>query len=292
MIIIMKKIAWIGVGVMGRSMAGHLARSGYDVRVYNRTFEKAKSLEDEIGVKACASIGQAVTDADYIFSIVGYPKDVEEIYLGDDGIIKQAKKGALAVDMTTSSPALANELYHKGKEYGVRIMDTPVSGGDTGAKNATLSIMAGGDKEDFDEILPLFSIMGKNINYMGGAGSGQHTKAANQIALAGATAAMIEAIVYAKKVGLNPEKMLSAIASGAAGSWQITNSAPRVLSNDFAPGFFIKHFVKDMEIVKKEADSCGVKLEVLETVLGLYRDMVSLGYENDGTQGLIQRYLK
>ena len=182
--------------------------------------------------------------------MVGYPSDVEEVFCSEGGIFDSAKKGALAIDMTTSSPSLAQKLYEMGKERGIRVMDAPVSGGDSGARNATLSIMVGGDQKDFEDAMPLFSCMGKNIILMGPAGSGQHTKAANQIAVAGATAAYTEALIYAEKTGLDPQKMLAAIGAGAAGSWQLTNMAPRALAGDFAPGFFVKHFIKDMKIVK------------------------------------------
>ena len=288
----MKTIAWIGVGVMGYSMAGHLLKKGYKVNAYNRSAEKAKKLQEEHGAKACATIAEAVAGVDYIFSMVGYPKDVESIYLDKDGIFANARKGVIAVDMTTSSPALAIKLYEEGKKKGIRVVDAPVSGGDMGAKNATLSIMAGGDEADFEEIKPLFEVMGKNISLLGPAGFGQHTKMANQVALAGATASMTEAIAYAEKVGLDPVKMLNAIGSGAAGSWQITNMAPRVLKEDFAPGFFVKHYIKDILIAKDEIESRGLSLEVLNTVLSLYNNMVELGYENDGTQALIKRYKK
>lgn len=288
----MKKVAWIGTGVMGWEMAGHLLKNGYSVSAFNRTYAKAQRLEKELGAVACKSISEAVKDADYIFTIVGYPKDVEEVYLGENGIFKFAKKGAIAIDMTTSSPALAKKLYEEGSKIGIKVMDAPVSGGDTGAKNATLSIMVGGDSEDFNEIIPLFKCMGKTINHLGVAGSGQHTKAANQIAVAGAVTAMTEALVYAEKVGLDPEKMLNAISSGAAGSWHLSNMAPRVLKKDFEPGFFVKHFVKDMNIAKEEMLQRGVSLEILNTVLDLYKDMMDLGYENDGTQALIKRYNK
>ena len=188
-------------------------------------------------------------------------------------------------------PAM-EQLYEQGREKGIRVMDAPVSGGDSGARNATLSIMVGGDEADFAEAMPLFECMGKNIILMGPAGSGQHTKAANQIAVAGATAAYTEALVYAQKAGLDPQKMLSAIGAGAAGSWQLTNMAPRALAGDFAPGFFIKHFIKDMKIVQEESRKSGVELEMLDTVLALYEKMAQQGLENDGTQALIKYYQK
>ncbi|MGN7385500.1 NAD(P)-dependent oxidoreductase [Sporosarcina sp. SAFN-015] len=286
----MKNLTWIGTGVMGSPMVGHLIDNGYSVRVFNNTFSKAKRLEDEKGAIACKSIAEAVNDSDYIFTMVGYPRDVEKIYLGDGGIFESAKKGAVVIDMTTSSPELANRLYKTGKEIGIRVLDAPVSGGDLGAKNASLSIMVGGDFEDYIEIRSLFEHLGKNINYLGSAGNGQHAKAANQIAVAGATASMIEAIFYAESVGLDPEKMFTAIGSGAAGSWQISNMAPRVLKGDLAPGFFIKHFLKDMSIVKKEIESRGYSLEMLNAVYNLYKEMVNMGLENDGTQALIKYY--
>ena len=286
----MKKVAWIGAGVMGAPMAGHLVKKGYAVTAYVRREEKRKQLEEEYGFHCVGSVREAVQDADYIFSMVGYPKDVEEVFLGEEGIFACAKTGALAVDMTTSSPALAQRLYEEGKKKGIRVMDAPVSGGDSGAKAASLSIMVGGDEKDLEDVMPLFQCIGKSINLMGPAGCGQHTKACNQICVAGATAAYTEALVYAEKVGLDPEKMLAAISGGAAGSWQINNMAPRVLKGDLAPGFFIKHFIKDMKIVDEESRSRGVQLEMLEAVLRLYEGMAQKGYENDGSQALIKYY--
>lgn len=288
----MSKIAWIGTGVMGASMAKHLLKNGHEVNLYNKTLAKAEKVKEEAGGTVCTTIKDAVKDVDYIFTIVGYPSDVEEVYLTEQGILKNARKGALAVDMTTSKPSLAKTLYEEGQKYGIRVMDAPVSGGDMGAKNGTLSIMVGGDPQDFEEVKPLFDCMGKNVVYLGPAGNGQHTKAANQIAVAGATAAMTEAIVYARSVGLDPEKMLAAIGAGAAGSWQLSNMAPRVLREDLAPGFFVKHFIKDMKIVRDEMADRGISLEMLNTVLGLYEGMAEKGFENDGTQALIKLYRK
>ena len=288
----MKQVAWIGTGVMGAQQAGHLVKNGYSVRAYNRTYEKMESQAQELGFTPCASIADAVREADVIFVMVGYPTDVEEVFCGPGGIFECAKKGALAVDMTTSSPALAQMLYEMGSKKGIRVMDAPVSGGDSGARNATLSIMVGGDQADFDEALPLFSCMGKNIRLMGGPGMGQHTKAANQIAVAGATAAYTEAIAYARRVGLDPAAMLDAIGAGAAGSWQIANMAPRALKGDFAPGFFVKHFIKDMKIVRDEGAERGLDLKMLDAVLALYEQMADMGLENDGTQALIKVYEK
>ncbi len=288
----MKKVAWIGTGVMGAQQAGHLVKNGYQVRAYNRTYEKMEALSRELGFIPCRTIAEAVAGAGVIFVMVGYPRDVEEVFCGPGGIFECADRSALVIDMTTSSPALAQKLYEQGREKGVRVMDAPVSGGDSGARNATLSIMAGGDKADFDEAMPLFSCMGKNIKHMGGPGMGQHTKAANQIAVAGATAAYTEAIAYARKAGLDPAAMLEAIGAGAAGSWQIANMAPRALRGDFAPGFFVKHFIKDMKIVRDESALRGLDLKMLDAVLGLYEQMSDLGLENDGTQALIKVYEK
>lgn len=285
----MTQVAWIGTGVMGAPMAGHLQRAGYQVRAYNRTPEKAIALK-ETGIIPCDTLAQAVAGADFVFTIVGYPQDVKQVYLDKDGIFSAIQPGAIAVDMTTSSPALAEALYAQGKRIGVSVLDAPVSGGDTGAKNAALSIMAGGDEDAFERVLPLLRCMGQSVLLMGGPGAGQHTKACNQICVAGATAAYTEAIAYAQRVGLSPEKMLSAIAGGAAGSWQLNNMAPRALGGDHAPGFFIKHFIKDMRIAQAVAAEKGLTLPMLDTVLKEYEEMADHGLEDAGTQALIRRY--
>ncbi|NLN83409.1 MAG: NAD(P)-dependent oxidoreductase [Firmicutes bacterium] len=286
----MAKIAWIGTGVMGASMAGHLSQEGHELFLFNRTHTKAVKVAEQIKAKAFDTIAETVKDADFIFTIVGYPHDVEEVMLKPQGVFDSAKKGSLIIDMTTSLPSLAVKLYQIGQERGLKLLDAPVSGGDSGARNGTLSIMVGGDQEDFKTALPLFEAMGQNIVHMGVAGNGQHTKAANQIAVAGATAAMTEAIVYSKKVGLEPEAMLKAIGAGAAGSWQLQNMAPRVLQKDFDPGFFVKHFIKDMKIVNEEMEERDTHLEMLNTVLNLYLKMAEAGFEDDGTQALIKLY--
>lgn len=288
----MEQVAWIGTGVMGAQQAGHLVRAGYPVKAYGHHFEKVEAQAPQFGFTACRTIAQAVADADFIFVMVGYPKDVEEVFCAPGGILESAKPGAIAVDMTTSSPTLAQRLYALGAEKGIAVLDAPVSGGDKGAREATLSIMAGGDGPAFQKALPLLEQMGKSILLMGPAGCGQHTKAANQIAVAGATAAYTEAILYAEKAGLDPQKMLDAIGGGAAGSWQIANMAPRALAGDFAPGFFVKHFIKDMKIIHDETAGRGVTLEMLESVLALYERFAAAGGENDGTQALIKFYRK
>ncbi len=269
-----------------------MLRNGHEVNLYDRKPGNAERVRDEAGGNACGSIKEAVQDAEYIFSIVGFPSDVAEVYQGEEGIFKHAKKGSVLVDMSTSQPSLAEKLFEEGKAKGFRVLDAPVSGGDSGARNGTLSIMVGGDEADFLEVKPLFECMGKNIAYLGKAGNGQHTKAANQIAVAGAVAAYTEAIVYAMKVGLEPEKMLAAIGAGAAGSWQLSNMAPRVLRGDLAPGFFVKHFVKDMKIARDEMAARGVDLKMLNSVLDLYQHMEEMGFENYGTQALIKLYIR
>ena len=242
------KLAWIGTGVMGSAMLIHLKKAGHDVSAYNRTFEKMLPLKEH-GVHICESIAACVKDADVVFTMVGYPKDVAEVY---QKIFSAVQAGTILIDFTTSSPKLAQQLYKEAKNHGLDILDAPVSGGDSGAKAATLSIMVGGDKKIFETVTPVLSLLGNSLHYMGEAGSGQHTKACNQIAVAGAVAAMSEAIVYAEQNHLDVETMLEAIKGGAAGSWQIANTAPRVLRKDFAPGFDIHHYIKDMHIVQEE----------------------------------------
>ncbi|TXT41862.1 MAG: Phosphogluconate dehydrogenase (Decarboxylating) NAD binding domain protein [Spirochaetes bacterium] len=274
---------------MGSSMAKNLAARGHSLTLYNRSHEKAAALAKATGMKTASTIAEAVKSNEYIFLMVGYPKDVEETFYSHGGVFESALPGTIVVDMTTS-PSLAAKLHEDGKKRGLRVLDAPVSGGDSGARNATLSIMAGGDEKDFEAAKPLFEGLGKNITYLGPAGSGQHAKAANQIAVAGATAAYTEALAYARSVGLDPYKMLQAIGTGAAGSWQLANMAPRALQGDFAPGFYIKHFIKDMHIIDAEMSQRGLSLAVVKTVLSLYEKMAQKGLQDDGTQALIKLY--
>ena len=236
------KIAWIGTGVMGYSMAQHLIDAGHQLSVYNRSFEKTQGLN----AHRATSIEEVVKNQDVIFTMVGYPKDVEEVY---EEIFRHASSSSICVDMTTSDPKLAKKLYEKGLSLGIEVLDAPVSGGDIGAKNASLAIMVGGKKSVFDQVYPLFEKMGKSIQYLGDAGNGQYCKMANQIVIAGNLAAASEAIRYAQEVGLDPSKMLAAIAGGSAGSWQINNNGPKMISKDYAPGFYIHHFIKDLRLV-------------------------------------------
>ena len=285
----MKQIAWIGTGVMGGQQAGHLAKNGYPVKAYNRSQDKLEALKEEFGLTPCETIAQAVDGADVVFVMVGYPKDVEEVFLGKGGIFENAKEGALLIDMTTSSPSLAQRLYEEGKKKGLRVMDAPVSGGDSGARNGTLSIMVGGEQADFDACLPLFRAMGKSILYEGPAGFGQHTKMANQIAIAGAVSGVCEALSYAEHMGLDTRKMLDSISQGAAGSWQMSNVCPKMMAEDYAPGFFLKHFIKDMTIAASQGAG---ELPVLRQVLSEYQELEAAGEGDLGTQALIRWYRK
>lgn len=285
----MKKIGFIGVGIMGKSMVRNLMKAGFEVAIYTRTKSKVEDVIAEGAiwrdtVKACAA------DCEAVITIVGYPKDVEEVYFGEEGIIANAPKGAYLIDMTTSSPKLAARIYEAAKAAGLSAIDAPVTGGDSGAKAGTLTILAGGDKEAFDACMPVFKAMGKNINYEGKAGNGQHTKMCNQIAIAGAIAGACEALTYAKGVGLDPQTMLDSISTGAAGSAQMSNVIPRIMKDDFNPGFFIKHFIKDMKLADEEAADANVKLGTLEYVLSMYQQLEADGLGDLGTQALIKYY--
>ncbi len=285
----MKKIGFIGVGIMGKSMVRNLMKAGFEVAVYTRTKSK---IEDVIAEGAVwrDSVKACVSDRDAVITIVGYPKDVEEVYFGEEGILQNAPKGAYLIDMTTSSPKLAVRIYEAAKAAGLSAIDAPVTGGDSGAKAGTLTILAGGDKEAFDACMPVFEAMGKNINYEGKAGNGQHTKMCNQIAIAGAIAGACEALSYAKGVGLDVQTMLDSISTGAAGSAQMTNVIPRILNDDLNPGFFIKHFIKDMKLADEEASDADISLGTLEYVLGMYEKLEKDGLGDLGTQALIKYY--
>ena len=286
---LMKNIGFIGTGIMGAAMAGHLMDAGFEVSVFNRTKEKAEELVRR-GAKWCGSPGECAAGQDVVITIVGYPKDVEQVYLGRDGILDHAKEGAYVVDMTTSSPILAETIYAAAKERGIHAVDAPVTGGDTGARNATLSILAGGDEADFEALRPVFSAMGKNLVYMGSAGAGQKAKACNQIAIAGALAGACEAYAYAKASGIDVEKVYAAISQGAAGGFQMTNVVRRGLDGDFRPGFMLKHFGKDLAIGTETASAYGTALPVLGMVLHEVRQMEKKGEGNEGTQALLRYY--
>lgn len=278
-------VGFIGLGVMGKSMAGHILDAGYPLHVFTRTKASAKPLVEK-GAIWEDSVADLSATSDVIITIVGFPADVEEVYLNEQGILNHAKSGSYVVDMTTSSPDLAKRIYNAADENGIQALDAPVSGGDLGARNATLSIMVGGDKAVFDDLLPLFEVMGKNIVYQGKAGSGQHTKMANQIAIASGMIAVCEALGYAKKAGLDPETVLSCIGQGAAGSWSLNNLGPRIIKGDMEPGFFIKHFIKDMKIAAESSKQMAMETPGLDMALKLYRQLAEKGLENKGTQAL------
>lgn len=283
------KIGFIGTGVMGASMAGHLMDAGHELTVYNRTRQKAEGLLAR-GARWADTPADCASGMDAVITIVGYPKDVEEVYLGEKGILSTARPGAYLIDMTTTSPALWQRIAKAAEQKGLHPLDAPVSGGDTGARNATLSIMVGGQQADFEACVPLFEKMGKTIVYTGPAGCGQHTKMANQIAIAGCVTGVAEAVRYGQISGLDTENMLSCISAGAAGSWQMSNNGPKMLKGDYAPGFFIQHFIKDMRIAQEEAQKRGAELPVLQLVLSMYESLQEDGRANDGTQAIIEWY--
>ncbi|MED1672131.1 NAD(P)-dependent oxidoreductase [Pallidibacillus thermolactis] len=278
-------VGFVGLGVMGKSMAGHILAAGYPLFVYTRTKSKAEPLLQK-GAKWADSPKELAEKASVIFTIVGFPQDVEEVYLGENGLITNGRKHSYLVDMTTSSPTLAEKLYEEGKKKGISVLDAPVSGGDIGAREARLAIMVGGDKEAFDYVCPLFEIMGKNITYLGGAGAGQHTKMANQVAIASGMIGVCEALVYAKKAGLDVQKVVDTISTGAAASFSLSSYAPRILREDYSPGFFIKHFIKDMTIALNEAEKMGIPLPGLSLAKQMYEKLAAQGEENSGTQAL------
>ena len=287
----MEKIGWIGTGIMGKSMCLHLINAGYVIYVYNRTKKKAEDLITK-GAKWCNSPSEVAESSNIIFTIVGYPEDVREVILGEDGILKAAKKDSIIVDMTTSEPSSAKEIYEKSKEKGVFSIDAPVSGGDIGAKQGKLAIMAGGDKDIFEKVLPFFKLMGKNISYIGGPGFGQHTKMANQILIASTMIGVVESLIYSYKAGLNLSDVIGIIGKGAASSWSINNLGPRIIKNDFGPGFTIKHFIKDMGIALQEAKEMKLSLPGLSLAYQFYISAKEIGLENLGTQGLYKVFEK
>ncbi len=282
-------IGFVGTGVMGRSMVGHLLKAGYQVVVYNRTKATADELV-RMGAVWQDTVAKLSAKSDVIISMVGYPIDVEEVYLGEDGIINHAKRGSYLVDMTTSAPDLAKKIYEKALAMEMYALDAPVSGGDVGAREARLAIMVGGDEDVFRKVLPIFNYLGKNIILQGSAGAGQYTKMCNQIAIASNMIGVCEAMAYAQKSGLNPETVLKSIESGAAGSFSLSNLAPRMLANNFAPGFYVKHFIKDMTIALDSAKQMGLVTPGLELAKTLYEKLAERGEGNSGTQALYKLY--
>ncbi len=284
------KIAWIGIGVMGESMAGHLLDAGHELFVYNRTVSKTDGLVKR-GATLLKEVKDAPLNANVIFSMVGYPKDVEEVYLGENGLIKTAKEGQVFIDMTTSSPTLAKKISEEFAKVGATALDLPVTGGDIGAKNGTLSIMAGGDKKVFEEtVLPLVKNFGKNITYFGEAGKGQYTKLANQIAIATTMISVAESFKFAKEVGLNLDDFFNIVSTGSGGSFSMTSYGPRILKGDFKPGFFIHHFIKDMRLALEECEKMNIKLPGLETAYEVYNELEEEVRNTNGTQAISKWY--
>jgi len=284
-----KVIGFIGLGVMGKSMAAHLLKAEFEVFVYTRTKDKSSELLSQ-GAKWAAAPKEIAQKANVIISMVGYPSDVEEIYLGENGLIENGKQGTYLIDMTTSTPTLAVKIAEEAKKRGMESLDAPVSGGDIGARDAKLTIMVGGSSEAFEAVRPIFDILGSNVVHQGPAGSGQHTKMCNQIAIASNMIGVTEAISYAKKAGLDPDRVLRSISSGSAGSWSLSNLVPRMIEGDFEPGFYIKHFIKDMKIALDEAERMGMDAPGLSLSKSLYEGLAEAGEENSGTQALYKHY--
>jgi len=283
-------VGFIGTGVMGRSMASHLMKAGHSLHVFNRTKEKAQPLLDAGAVwhDSPASVAAAV---DVLITMLGFPSDVEETYLGQGGVIEAAKPGALLIDMTTSSPLLARRIAEVAAQRGLQAIDAPVSGGDVGAREARLVIMVGGAQSAFDRAVSLFELLGKNISRLGPAGAGQHCKMANQISVAVGMVAWCEALAYAHNAGLDPVAVHQSISGGAAGSWALTTLAPRALSGDFSPGFYVKHIIKDIRIAVESAAEMQLNVPGLAVAKNLYERVAAQGWEESGTQALYRLYL-
>jgi len=278
-------IGWIGTGVMGASMGGHLLAAGHRLTVYNRTRAKARSLLDR-GAEWADTPMAVARNSDIVFTMVGFPNDVREVILGEDGVLAGADSGDTVVDMTTSSPDLARTIHAECARKGVKALDAPVSGGDVGAREASLAIMVGGDRPVFDAVKPLFDLLGKTIALMGAAGAGQHTKMTNQILIAGTMIGVVESLLYAQRAGMDPHAVIDVIGKGAASSWSINNLGRRIADGNFDPGFYIKHFVKDMGIALEEARRMRLALPGLALVHQFYVAAMAMGWENLGTHGL------
>jgi len=283
-------IGFIGTGVMGKSMASHLIRAGYTVIVYNRTPSKTEELV-RMGALWEGTVAGLAARSRVIITMVGYPRDVEEVYLGENGIVDSARPGTFLIDMTTSSPSLAEKIYNEAEARGLHSLDAPVSGGDVGAREAKLAIMVGGDPGDFEKVLPVLRLMGNSIVFQGGAGAGQHTKMCNQIAIASNMIGVCEALAYAKKSGLDAQTVLKSIGTGAAGSWSLNNLAPRILAGNFEPGFYVKHFIKDMNIALEAAAEMGLDTPGLALARSLYHRLAQEGEDNSGTQALYKLFV-
>ncbi|MDY5846313.1 MAG: NAD(P)-dependent oxidoreductase [Bariatricus sp.] len=285
----MKKIGFIGVGIMGKSMVRNLMKAGFELHIYARNRVKVEDVIEE-GAIFHETIGECVKGCEAVITIVGFPKDVEEVYFDEGGILETAEEGTYLIDMTTTSPQISVKLAKEGEAKGFHVMDAPVTGGDTGAKAGTLSILVGGKKDDFAACMPLFEAMGTNINYQGEAGCGQHAKLANQIMIAGTLTGVCEALTYAKAKGLDLPTLLKSVSTGAAGSKQLDAFGPKILEGDYAPGFFMKHFIKDMKLALMEANMSDLSLEMLSLVLSNYEELEAEGFGDLGTQALMKYY--
>lgn len=287
-----QKIAFIGTGVMGGAMAGHLLKAGFKINVYTRTKEKALSLIDQ-GAHWCDSPKECATDCDLVISIVGYPQDVEQVWTDPNtGAFAGMKAGAIGVDMTTSLPSLAKQLFEKAKSLNLRMADCPVTGGDVGAKNATLTLLFGGDRDVFLELQDVFKCISKHAHYFGEAGKGQLAKACNQIAVAATMFSACEALNFAEAVGLDPQQIIDALGAGAASSFSLTSYGPRILKDDYAPGFKVEHFVKDLKIALQTAQESNLDLPCLDLALKSYAKLQEMGFGSNGTQALYKLYQK
>jgi len=282
-------VGFVGLGIMGRSMAGHLLAAGHRLHVYNRSREKAGDLVAK-GATWHDNAGAVAAHADVVVTMVGYPQDVEEVYLGANGIVANARAEALLIDMTTSSPALAARIAAAAQERGIRALDAPVSGGDIGAREAKLAIMVGGDAAAFEAALPILQRMGANIVLQGGPGAGQHTKMCNQIVIASTIMGVCEGLAYAKNAGLDADTVLKSIGGGAASGFQLTVLGARIIKGDFAPGFFMDHFIKDMGIALAEAERMRLDLPGLALAKKLFDQLKAQGYGRNGTQALFKYY--
>jgi len=282
-------IGWIGAGVMGASMARHLMKAGHPLIIHTRTRARAESLLAD-GARWAESARDVAEEAEIVCSMVGYPEDVEAAHLGPHGTLAAKRAPALLIDFTTSSPALARRIAERAAAAGTLAIDAPVSGGDIGARNATLSIVCGGTDAAFQAAQPLLSLVGKTIVLQGPPGAGQHTKMVNQLLIAGTMLGMAEALSYAKRAGLDPETVLQSVGGGAAASWSLTNLAPRILKSDFAPGFFIEHFLKDLRIALDEARALGLDLPCATAAERTYAALAEAGYARSGTQAIVHAY--
>lgn len=285
----MEQIGFIGAGIMGKPMIRNLMKAGFRVNFFVRNRSKAEDLIAS-GAKYCGTIKECVRGCSKVITMVGFPRDVEEVYFAEGNILDSAERGTYLIDMTTTSPQLSVRIFDEAKKRGLYALDAPVTGGDSGAKAGTLSILAGGEEEDYRACIPVFKAMGTNVNYQGKAGNGQHCKMANQIMISGTLSGVCEAIAYAKAKGLDLDTMYRSVSSGAAGSRQLDTFAPKIFKGDYAPGFFVRHFVKDMKIAAEEAKKSGLDLEVLRLVLSHFEELEEKGFGSFGTQALMKYY--